>query len=171
MIGEITIMRPYAAMEVEMRKSIYRVLGLLVLIVALFAFRGTKDASAEVSVNINIGPPLITVAEPPEVVMIPGLQVFFVPQLEFDVFFYNGYWWSPRGNRWYRSRAYNGPWGVINRRYVPTPVYQVPKDYRGRYEREQHIPYGQWKHQERKEHREGKDHKKDHKHGRGHGNK
>lgn len=154
-----------------MRKNIYRVLGLLVLIGALFVFRGTKDALAEVSVNINIGPPLITVAAPPEVVMIPGLQVFFVPQLEFDVFFYNGYWWSPRGNRWYRSRAYNGPWVVRDRRYVPAPVYRVPKDYRGRYEREQHIPYGQWKHHERKEHREGKEHNKEHNSGRGHGHK
>jgi hypothetical protein len=94
-----------------------------------------------VSININLGPPPIVVAEPPEAVMIPGLQVYFVPQLEFDVFFYNGYWWSPRGSRWYRARAYNGPWKVVTKRYVPAPVYRVPNDYRNVYEKEQHIPY------------------------------
>ena len=75
-----------------------------------------------------------------------------MPGLEFDVFFYNGYWWSPRGNRWYRARAYNGPWKTISR-------YRVPKDYRARYEKQQRIPYGQWK-------KQGKDNKKD----RGHNN-
>lgn len=149
-----------------MRKNIYRVLRLFVLIVALCAFGGTKGVLAEVRVNINIGPPMIMVAEPPAVVMIPGLEVYFVPQLEFDVFFYNGYWWSPRGNRWYRSRVYNGPWVVIDRHYVPAPVYRVPKDYRNRYDREQHIPYGEWKHHDRKEHKEGKEKKKEHKRGR-----
>ena len=87
-----------------------------------------------------------------------------MPGLEFDVFFYNGYWWSPRGNRWYRARAYNGPWGIIERRYVPALVYRVPKDYRARYEKQQHIPYGQWK----KQGKDDKDDKKEGKQGRGH---
>jgi hypothetical protein len=61
------------------------------------------------------------------------------------VFFYGGSWWSPRGERWYRARAYDGPWGVIERNRVPKAVIYVPQDYRQRYERERHVPYGQWK--------------------------
>ena len=68
-----------------------------------------------------------------------------VPDPNIDVFFYGGYWWSPRGERWYRARAYNGPWGVIERHRVPPAVIYVPRDYRARYERERHVPYGQWK--------------------------
>ena len=105
----------------------------------------SEPARAEVSVNINLGPPPIVVAAPPEVVMIPGSQVHFVPDPQIDVFFYGGYWWSPRGDRWYRARAYNGPWGVIERGRVPRAVIYVPRDYRARYERERHVPYGQWK--------------------------
>jgi len=105
----------------------------------------SKPARAEVSVNINIGPPPIVVAEPPALVMIPQTQVYFVPDPHIDVFFYGGYWWSPRGDRWYRSRAYNGPWGVIERGRVPRSVVYMPRDYRARYQRERHIPYGQWK--------------------------
>jgi hypothetical protein len=105
----------------------------------------SEPARAEVSVNINLGPPPIVVAEPPGVVMIPQSQVHFVPDPNIDVFFYGGYWWSPRGERWYRSRAYKGPWGVIERHRVPRAVLYVPRDYRARYERERHVPYGQWK--------------------------
>ena len=152
-----------------MRKNICGVFGLFVFVGALFAIEGTKEASAEVNININLGPPPIVVAEPPEVVMIPGSIIYFVPQIEFDVFFYNGYWWSPRGSQWYRSRAYNGPWGVVHKRYIPAPVYRVPKDYRRVYEKEKHIPYGQWKKQG--EHNEKGDGKNKHENdqGRGHG--
>ena len=112
-------------------------------IVAAWGFSGS--ARAEVNLNINLGPPPIVVAAPPEVVMIPGSQVHYVPDHDIDVFFYGGYWWSPRGDRWYRARAYNGPWGVMGRNQVPKAVRYVPADYRVRYERERPVPYGQWK--------------------------
>lgn len=112
-------------------------------IAAAIGFSG--PARAEVSVSINLGPPPIVVSEPPALVMIPHSQVHYVPDPQIDVFFYGGYWWSPRGERWYRARAYNGPWGVIERGRVPRAVAYMPRDYRTRYERERHIPYGQWK--------------------------
>ncbi len=127
-----------------MRKSIYRVFGFAALLWSVFALVGTKETLAGVQIGINIGPPPIVVAAPPEVVAVPGSQVYFVPQPGIDVFFFGGYWWSPRGDRWYRANAYNGPWGVINRRNVPGPVIGVPRDYRQRYARERHIPYGEW---------------------------
>lgn len=128
--------------------KIFRYLLAIAAIAAATGF--SEPARSEVSVNINLGPPPIVVAEPPEVVLVPRSRVYFVPDPHVDVFFYGGYWWSPRGDRWYRSRAYNGPWGVIERRRVPREVIVVPRDYRGRYERERHIPYGQWK----KEHKQ-----------------
>ena len=130
--------------EAEMRRSTYGVFGLTAILWSLFAVVGTKETLAGVQFNINIGPPPIVVAAPPEVVAIPGSQVYFVPQPGIDVFFFGGYWWSPRGDRWYRAGAYNGPWSVIKRRYVPGPVIGVPKDYRQRFARERHIPYGEW---------------------------
>ena len=122
---------------------IFRYLLTGAAIAAALGFSG--PARAEVSVNINIGPPPIVVSAPAAVVMIPQSKVYFVPDPHIDVFFYGGYWWSPRGERWYRAKAYNGPWGVVEQRKVPRAVIYVPQDYRGRYEREQHVPYGQWK--------------------------
>jgi len=123
--------------------SVFRCLLAGAAIAAAIGF--SESARAGVSVNINLGPPPIVVAEPPGVVMIPQSQVHFVPDPHIDVFFYGGYWWSPRGEQWYRSRAYKGPWGVIERHRVPRAVLYVPRDYRARYERERHVPYGQWK--------------------------
>lgn len=165
-----------------MRKMISRFLGLAIIFVLLLALGGTQGARADVRVNINLGPPPIVVAEPPEVVLIPGSQVYFVPEPEIDIFFYNGYYWSPRGPRWYRARVYNGPWVVVEPRYVPAPVFRVPRDYRVIYGRERPIPYGQWKkqwkHREKEERKEWKQREKEERrewkeerkeHGEGHG--
>ncbi|MBJ6724994.1 hypothetical protein JFN93_09765 [Geomonas sp. Red875] len=129
--------------------------GAAFLLSALLVTASVAPAAAEVNLNINLGPPPIAVAAPPEVVLVPGSQVYFVPGVSFDVFYYGGYWWSPRGDRWYRSPAYNGPWRGVSRRYVPAPIFRVPRDYQRVYYRERHIPYGQWK-KERSEHREGR---------------
>ncbi len=106
---------------------------------------GVGDARAGVSVNINLGPPPIVVAAPPEVVMVPESRVYFVPDIDIDVFFYAGYWWSPRGNRWYRARAYDGPWVHMAPSGVPRAVVYMPRDYRTRYGHGHRYPYGQWK--------------------------
>jgi hypothetical protein len=130
-----------------MRNSISGITIPALIVGALLTGAMPHEAAAEVSVgvNINLGPPPITVAEPPAVVLVPRSQVYFVPGVAFDVFFHNGYWWSPRGDRWYRARAYNGPWNIVERRYVPRSVIRVPRDYRNVYVRERHIPYGQWR--------------------------
>lgn len=121
----------------------------------------SASARAEVSVNINLGPPVV-VAEPPHMVLVPRSRVYFSPDPQVDIFFYGGYWWSPRGDRWYRARMHNGPWTGIERRRVPREVVVVPRDYRRRFERERPIPYGQWKKEHYKEH--GKVERKEQKH-------
>ncbi len=140
-----------------------------ILIIAAFLPVAQMEAAAEVNVNINFSPPPVVVAEPPAVVMVPHSQVYFVPDPHVDVFFYGGFWWSPRGEVWYRAKAYNGPWIVVDRYYVPAPIHHVPRDYRVIYERERHIPYGQWKKQmkrhEKEERREWKESRKEHEHG------
>jgi hypothetical protein len=129
-----------------MRKGILQVLFPVLLIAATLLLTGQRElqAGVNVGVNVNLGPPPIAVPAPPAVVMVPNSQVYFVPGVDFDIFFHNGFWWSPRGERWYRARAYNGPWQRIERRHVPRAVVRVPVNYRTAYVRERHIPYGEW---------------------------
>ncbi len=152
--------------------------GAVFAILAVLAIYGPPgSARAEINLNINIGPPPVVVAEPAEVAVIPEFGVYFVPSGDPDLFFYAGYWWSPRGDRWYRARAHNGPWNVVERRTVPRQVILVPKDYRVRYGKAKHVPYGQWKktHYRKgdedgrgRDHRNGKQYKKAGKRGHGH---
>ena len=148
-----------------MKKIGYGVLVLAALLAAVLAPIGT-EALAGVNVNINFGPPPVVMAEPPAMVMVPRSQVYFAPDPQIDIFFYGGFWWSPQGDRWYRAQAYNGPWVIVEKRYVPAPVYRVPRDYRAVYRKEKHIPYGQWKkearYHERDDHWEWKDNHKEH---------
>lgn len=152
-----------------MRTCFYKVGGSALLLGVLLACAAPREAAAgvNVGVSVNLGPPPIVAVAPPEVVLVPGSQVYFVPGAEFDVFFYNGYWWCPRGDRWYRARGYNGPWRFVDRRFVPRPVFGVPHDYRHIYARERHIPYGEWRGRHGGEHRGGGE-GGGHGHGRGH---
>lgn len=116
------------------------------------------SVQAEVNLNINIGAPPVVVAEPPEVVLIPEFEVYFIPGGDADLFFHAGFWWSPRGDRWYRASAYNGPWVAVRHHVVPRQVIQVPSDYRVRYRKAIHVPYGQWKKAHYREyHEDGRD--------------
>ena len=115
-------------------------------VLAVLILSGLPDsAPAEFNVNINIGTPPVVVVEPAAVVLIPRIGVYFVPDGDADLFFYAGFWWSPRGDRWYRSRVCNGSWVVVESRIVPMEVIWVPRDYRVQYVKAKHVPYGQWK--------------------------
>ena len=140
-------------------------MNVVVLLMAVFAFSLLAGCAMTMfptgeDLSWYGGPPPIRAAAPLELVVIPGTRVYFVPGLSFDIFFYNDYWWSPRGNHWYGSKAYNGPWGIVEQRYVPAPVHRVPNDYWIRYEKEKRIPYGQWK-------KQWNENKKDNRPGRG----
>lgn len=119
--------------------------GIFAILFVLFLSCPTNNGLAEVNFNINIGAPPMIVAEPAEVVLIPSSGVYFVADAGPDLFFHAGFWWSPQGERWYRSQVYNGPWVVVEHRHVPVQVVRVPKDYRIRYKKVKHVPYGQWK--------------------------
>jgi len=144
-----------------MKKNLYSFIPIILIFSSLAVASGERTR-ANVNFNVNLGPPPIMVEEPPEVVMMPQTGIYFVPGISFDVFFYNGYWWSPRGDRWYRSNRYNGSWVVVERNYVPAHLYKVPRNYREVYKKERHVNYGQWKKQgQNNNDNDRKDNKKD----------
>jgi hypothetical protein len=130
-----------------MKRGVYAFFGLAAITTSIFVAGLAGQAQANINVNINIGPPPVVITEPPELIMMPGLRIYFVPSYSFDIFYYDGYWWSPRGNSWYRSRSHSGPWGVIQRNYVPAPLFRVPRDYRSVYKKERPVRFGEWKKQ------------------------
>lgn len=91
---------------------------------------------AEVNVNINIGPPALVVAPDPVLAVIPGTYVYFVVDLDADLFFYHGYWWRLHNGRWFRAAVPGGPWK--HWRKVPPPLLNLPPGWRN-------LPPGQMK--------------------------
>lgn len=150
-------------------RRIRMILAVPLLSMALLAgFQTPAESRVGVSFNINLGVPVV-VAEPPDLVMIPGMSVYFVPGGDVDVFFYGGYWWEPVGSRWYRARSLGERWVAVPPRAVPGPLFRVPGDYRVRYGRASRIPYGQWKKSHGGHWSEGRRHGGEDRHGEGRG--
>lgn len=87
---------------------------------------------AQVNVGINISlPPLIVFAAPPELVVIPETYVYVVPDVEMEIFFYNGWWYRPWEDQWYRSRHYDSGWHHYQK--VPSFYREIPSSWRDDY--------------------------------------
>ena len=108
---------------------------LSVLILLASAIVVPVPAMAEVNVNIGIGiplPPAIVFHTAPDVVVLPDTDsVYVAPDLEVDLFFWNGWWWRPWEGRWYRSRYYDRGWVYYDR--VPTFYFDVHPGWRRYY--------------------------------------
>lgn len=114
--------------EKQMKKLFIKImfLALIVFVPSLVM------AEVDVKVRINIPlPPPIVFPVPPHVVVIPETDVYAVPDVEEDIFFYGGWWWRPWEGRWYRSRYYDRGWA----HYRGTPYFHrhVPPGWRGYY--------------------------------------
>jgi hypothetical protein len=100
---------------------------------------------ARVNVNVNIGlPPPIMFAAPPALIVVPETYVYVVPDVDVDIFFYNGWWWRPWEGRWYRSRHYDSGWA----RYGSVPSFYkvIPSGWRNDY-RDHRWGERQWDYQ------------------------
>ena len=77
-----------------------------------------------VGVSVGINVPVF-----PRLVLVPGYPVYYDPSISLNYFFYDGLYWVYISDRWYASSWYNGPWGVVEHRYVPMYVLRVPVRY------------------------------------------
>lgn len=104
-------------------------------------------ASAEVNLNIGINLPMsgVVVSSPPDVVVISGTYVYFIPDADEDIFFYRGYWYRAHESRWYRSTEYNSGWVFISINNIPSQVRAITPGFRRVPPGQEKIPYGQLK--------------------------
>jgi len=130
----------------KMKRLLFGVMLLgLIIVVPL-----PTPAMGDIAVTL---PPLIVFAAPPEVIVIPETYVYVVPEIEEDIFFYNGWWWRLWEGRWYRSRDYSSGW--VYYRSVPSFYVLIPSGWRTDYREHrwgghqwnyQRIPYEQLQH-------------------------
>jgi len=95
---------------------------------------------AQISININIPlPPPIPFAAPPEVIVMPETDgVYVAPDVDVDLFFWNGFWWRLWEGRWYRSAYYDRDWVY----YDAVPIFYFNIDPHWRTYYHNHSWYG-----------------------------
>ncbi len=88
-------------------------------------------ASAQVSVGIRLPSVRIGINIPlyPQLVAVPGYPVYYAPDLDSNLFFYDGVYWVYTQDGWYASSWYDGPWDLIEPEYVPYFLLRVPVRY------------------------------------------
>jgi hypothetical protein len=114
-----------------------------ILLALILVFPIPTMAAVDIRVNIPL-PPHIVFSAPPEMIVIPETNVYVVPDLDVDIFFWNGWWWRPWEGRWYRSRNYSSGWGYYQN--VPSFYRGMPSSWRDDY-REHRWKGHQWDHQ------------------------
>lgn len=104
------------------------------LVLALGLIAPNAQARTSVSVGLNFGDrydgPAPYWDGAPDVAIVPGTNVYYVQDSDYDVYRYGRYWYYNADNRWYRSRSYRGPWIYVGYRSVPTQISYVPTGYR-----------------------------------------
>jgi hypothetical protein len=116
----------------------------LITILLALVFVLPVPTMAGVSVNVGVSLPPIVFGGPPELVVIPETNVYAVPDVDADIFFYGGWWWRPWEGKWYRSRNYDSGWGYY--RGVPSFHRSIPSGWRNNY-KEGHWKGHQWNQQ------------------------
>jgi hypothetical protein len=101
----------------------------------LLALVAALPAPSMAEVNVHIGfalPPPIAVPAPPPMVVLPYTNyVYAAPDIEVDLFFWDGWWWRPWEGRWYRSHYYDRGWVYYDS--VPRFYYDVDPSWRNYY--------------------------------------
>ena len=101
-------------------------------------------AQVDIHVGIPLPPPIVFPA-PPAVIAMPDTDdVYAVPDVDADLFFWSGWWWRPWQGRWYRSHYYDRGWGYYHG--APSFYFDVDPGWRGYYR--DHNWYGhRWNYQ------------------------
>jgi len=93
--------------------------------VALAITPAPSSAQIQASGSFTIDLPIVL----PRLVLVqPGIQV--VPDLDVEVFQVDGFYWTQRDGRWYRSKSHRGGWVYVDRGVPPGLVRMPPGKYK-----------------------------------------
>jgi len=106
-----------------------KLLAAALLLMAVVFLAGPTEAQVSIGVGlpgISIG---INVPVFPTFTVVPDYPVYYAPQANVNLFFYDGLYWVYQGDNWYASSWYNGPWDLYAPEFVPVFLLRVPVRY------------------------------------------
>lgn len=102
---------------------------LFVTLAILFGSIGAGHAQTSVEPRLASKSIGIHLSAYPQLILVRDLPVYYAPRLNYNFFFHDGSFWVYKGEHWYTSTWYNGPWLKATRDVVPLYVLRVPVAY------------------------------------------
>ena len=72
----------------------------------------------------------VTFTAEPQAVVIPETRVYYVSDMDADVYRFGDYWYIAESGAWYRSSSWQGPFVRVKTNTVPRTVRTIPAAYR-----------------------------------------
>ncbi|MBI5099158.1 MAG: hypothetical protein HZB30_07945 [Nitrospirae bacterium] len=91
----------------------------------------SHDVNFNIAIGMGLPPPPVVFTRPPALYVIPGTPVYYVPEIERQLYFYSGNWYRLYDGYWYRAVYNNGPWMYL----PPVSIPYVFRDLSPRYYR------------------------------------
>jgi hypothetical protein len=139
--------------EFQMRKSLF---CMMFVLLAPFSQAFASDVGFSIGINVGVpgapapvyAPQPAVIEEPPEFIAPPQLGFYVAAGVPYDLFFAGNLYYFCRGNVWYTSPYFNGPWAPVHYNYVPYALRRYPVErihyYRDAYFRG-YREYGDWR--------------------------
>jgi len=106
-------------------------------------------AQAAVSFSLRIGDryrgPRLAFYSQPDVMVIPGTEVYYVENADYDLYRYGDYWYYFYDGGWYRADDLDGPFYFISYTSVPYSIRYVPVSYRHHWRDYRGAMYGSYR--------------------------
>jgi hypothetical protein len=97
----------------------------IALAVSSLVVSASVALAGDVNVRVGVAPPPVVLAPPP-LVVVPGSRVHNVPSADFNLFVYQGRYYSFHNGAWFVAAGHRAPWTVISIETLPAPVRAVP---------------------------------------------
>ena len=111
-------------------KKWFSLMALMTLAVASLPVHAAADLPFKRDHHARSGVELgIHLSSYPDLVLIPGMPVYYDPRIIANYFFYEGAFWVFEDDDWYQSDWYNGPWARVPRDEVPVFLLRIPVRY------------------------------------------
>ena len=104
-------------------------LGAALTTLPVVAKTTTKTKTTVVKVGERYRGTVVFTTEP-QAILIPETRVYYVSDMDADVYRFGDYWYIAENGAWYRASSWEGPFVRVKTNTVPKTIRTIPAAYR-----------------------------------------